>query len=228
MPHSNKTNSSPALLQTFAPGRNGYFSRRAFLRLGALASAAAVLKAAPGYSDLMDATQASGSDLVEDTLNGLVAFVVPGGDAYSIAQGQSSAEPGGLDAGITPILAETLNQSTPYVPAFSATVAAILNQLALAVHPPPGGSFPSPFAGLSFAEKAVVFQIMDATPELKPLSGLLPGIVAFLVYSEGDAFDSSTRSLTGQPVGWTISNYEGAADGRDALLGYFENRRKAE
>ena len=39
-----------------------------------------------------DATAAP--DLVVDTFNGLVAFVVPGPDAYSVAQGESTTEPG--------------------------------------------------------------------------------------------------------------------------------------
>jgi hypothetical protein len=34
-----------------------------------------------------------------------------------------------------------------------------------------------------------------------------------------------TRTLTQQPVGWTISNYSGTADGRDEFRGYLGHRR---
>ena len=69
---------------------------------------------------------------------------------------------------------------------------------------------------------------MDATDELKLLAGLLPVLAAFLIYSEGGAYDPETRSLTAQPVGWQISNYQGVSDGRDEFKGYFANRRTAQ
>ena len=112
------------------------------------------------------------------------------------------------------------------MPQFSATVAAILNNIALVVNPSPPGTFLSPFACLSFAEKAAVFQIMDGTESLKPLAGVLPPFVAFFCYSEAAVFDPVTRSLTGDPIAWHLSNYQGVADGRNELLGYFENRRR--
>jgi hypothetical protein len=42
---------------------------------------------------------------------------------------------------------------------------------------------------------------------------------------DAGAFDPVTRTLTQQPVGWTISNYSGTADGRDEFRGYLGHRR---
>ena len=172
--------------------------------------------------------RAAGPDLVHDALNGLLAFIVPGPDTYSVAQGVSTVEPGGVDAGVAEVLIRTLDLTVPFVPQFSATVVAILEGLAGAVHPSAPGPFASAFARLSFAEKAAVFQIMDSTASLASLGGVLPAFVAYLCYSDAGAFDLTTRRLTGQPVGWTISHYSGVADGRDELRGYLGHRRSAE
>jgi hypothetical protein len=204
-------------------------SRRGFLGNVALLAAAAALVRA---TDLLtsrgwvQAAETATPDLLHDTFNGLLAFIVPGPDDYSVAQGVSTVELGGVDLGVTDILIATLDETTPFLPQFSATVAAILNSLALVVNPSPGGTFLSPFACLSFAEKAAVFQIMDGTDSLKPLAGVLPAFVAFFCYSEAAAFDPVTRSLTGEPIAWQLSSYQGVADGRNEFLGYFENRRK--
>ena len=66
------------------------------------------------------------TDVVRDTLNGLLAFVVPGPDAYSVAQGSSDDDPGGVEAGVMDVLIRTLDLSAPFLPHFSATVAGIL------------------------------------------------------------------------------------------------------
>ena len=153
-----------------------------------------------------------------------MAFVVPGHDPYSIAQGVSTEEPGGVDAGATDALIATIDGSTPFVPSFSAVVATILNNLAQAVHPGVTGAFGSPFANLSHAEKAAVFQVMDNHDAFKVLAGVLPGFVAFFVYSEAGTFDPATRSLSGTPLGWKLSNYEGVSDGRDEFRGYLHGR----
>lgn len=171
--------------------------------------------------------QAAEVDVTRDTLNGLLAFVVPGTDVYSQAQGVSTSDAGGVDAGATGALIATIDGSTPFVPGFSAVVATILNDLAQAVHPGVTGQFGSPFANLSYPEKAAVFQIMDATDALKVLGGILPAFVAFFVYSDAGTFDPATRSLVGRPLGWQLSNYQGTADGRDEFLGYFNHTHNA-
>lgn len=202
--------------------------RRGFLQATGLAAAAsALLRGGPFIAALTQSAHAAGLDLVHESLNGLIAFVVPGPDAYSVAQGMSTVEPGGVDAGVLEVLIRTLDATAPFVPQFSATVVAVLEGLAAAVHPAPPGTFASVFARLSFAEKAFVFQIMDGTASLASLGGVLPAFVAYLCYSDAGAFDPATRQLTGQPVGWTISNYSGTADGRDELRGYLGQRRSA-
>ncbi len=198
-------------------------SRRRFLGNAlTVAATSALLQAQPfvkmrGWLDVAQAAP----DITHDTVNGLFAFVLPGSDAYSVAQGMSTADEGGVDAGATEVFIRTIDESTPFVPSFSTQVAAILNGLALSVNPGGGGMLVSPFANLSFAQKAEVFQIMDATPALELFGGLLPLFVAFFCYAEAGAFDPTTRSLTGEPLGWTLSHYTGVADGRDELLGYF-------
>jgi len=202
--------------------------RRTFLQSGLFAAAAALVRSSPIFDSWIEAAQAASVDLVHDTLNGLQAFVVPGPDVYSVGQGVSTVQPGGVDANVTEVLIESLDLSAPYLPNFSATVAAILNNLAQAVNPAAAGVFLSPFARLSFPEKVAVFQIMDGNAALSPLAGILLAAVAYICYSEAGVFDRNTRSLTGQPVGWTISSYAGAADGRDEFKGYFENRRSVD
>ena len=205
-------------------------SRRTFLRAAGMLTAAMAVVNAPGLiSDRwIQAAQASTSDLVRDTLNGLVAFIVPGPDVYSLQQGVSTTEPGGIDAGVIDDLIEALDLSAPFVPQFSATVAAILNDMAQQVRPSASGAFPSAFARLTFPDKVTVFAIMESIDPLKGLAGVLPAVVAFLAYSEAGVFDPQTRKLKGRPVGWTLSNYEGVADGRNDFKGYFQNRRKAD
>lgn len=204
-------------------------SRRAFLgQAGQLAAALALIQASGILSERgwLEPAYAAQPDTVRDTLNGLIAFIVPGPDPYSVAQGVSTPEPGGIDAGIIDILIATLDQVTVPPPPFatvSEAVAAILNGTAQAVNPAVDG-----FAQLTFPEKVFVFQFLESDPTLAPIAGALPFFVAFLAYSEAGVFDPGTRTLTGQPVGWTLSGYEGVADGRDEFIGYFENRKKVD
>jgi hypothetical protein len=203
-------------------------TRRSFLGHALLASASSALISAGGFLGakgwLSDA-QAAAAGATVDTFNGLLAFVVPGSDAYSTAQGISTPEPGGVSVGATNVLIATFDEATPFIPSFSAQVAAILNGLALAVNPSASGPFLAPFANLSFAAKVAVFQIMDGTTALQPLAGILPPFVAFFAYSEAGAFDPVTRTLTGPPLGWSLSQYQGVADGRAEFLGYFRDDR---
>src|SRR3954451_11008232 len=107
-------------------------SRRGFLgNAFAAAATAALLQAQPFVTarGWLDAAHAA-PDLIHDTVNGLLAFVLPGSDAWSIAQGVSTADPGGVDAGATDVFIATIDESTPFVPSFSTQVAAILNGIA--------------------------------------------------------------------------------------------------
>jgi hypothetical protein len=214
---------------TTPPPETSGVSRRTFVNSALFASAATALVQGRGFlarRGWLEAAEASPPDLVRDTIKGLFAFVVPGSDAYSIAQGMTTAEPGGVASGAVDLFMATLDATTPFVPTFSKTVAEVLNGLAQAVHPAAAGAFGSPFARLSFAEKAAVFQIMDADESLAVLGGVLPAFVAYFCYSEAGAFDPVERKLTRQPLGWQLSHYTGVSDGRDEFLGYFDGRRR--
>lgn len=202
------------------------FSRRNFMRSGLFTGAALALLNSP-WAPLMKTAEGAALDLLHDTFNGLLAFIVPGPDAYSQAQAVTSPTPGGVDANVLEALIGTLDLSVAFLPQFSATVATILNNLAQLVNPSALAPFGSLFANLKYPEKVAVLQIMDSTDALKSLSGVLPLFVAALCYSDAGTFDPGTRTLTGTPVGWLISNYSGVSDGRDEFQGYFANIRNA-
>src|SRR4051794_22316902 len=141
------------------------FPRRTFVRrAGVFGAALATLDLAALLDShgLLPAAQAQSLDLTADTLSGLIAFVAPGDDPYSVAQGERAGGPGGIAAGAVQALIEGLDE---YVPAdtvggsttlpASGGVATLLNHYAERVNPAAtGGGFASPFARLSFAEKA--------------------------------------------------------------------------
>jgi hypothetical protein len=204
-------------------------SRSAFIARALKATgAAAVLPGVLIRTGLAGAA-ATGGGLVVETLNGLAAFVVPGPDEYSTTQGESTSEPGGVAAHAGEALAGGLELVQP---GLSAQVATLLNGLTVAVYQGAGtGAFSAPFANAPFAVKGKVFEILEGAPQfeqLRSLAGVLPGLVAFLAYSEVGVFDPSSRTLVGTPVGWTISSYGGVADGHAELIGYFENRRRVD
>jgi len=219
-------------------------SRRSFLHRAGLVGAAAALAQVPALLDargLLAAAAAQSPDLTEDTLNGLVAFVLPGSDPYSVAQGQSFNGPGGLAANTVPVLIKTLDNVVPAatfvgpnaaVPV-SGGVATLLNSYAGRVNPAAtNGGFPSNFSRLSFAEKAKVFELWEQEPsgdgtEMRFLAGILPGVVTLLALSEAGVFDPSTRQPSSRPVGWDISGYGGPAEGHAELKGYYRGLRSA-
>jgi hypothetical protein len=211
-------------------------SRRVLLERAGLAGAAAMLAQLPGFlsgKGWLEDALAQSSDVTRDTLNGLVAFAVPGPDPYSVAQGQSTPEPGGIEAGTTDLLIELLDRfvdlRTTNLPS-SGGVAQLLNGYALQVNPgAAGGAFASPFARLKFDEKVEVFRRFEQETEgseLRFVSGILIGAVAFLAFTEGGVLNRDTRELTKTPVGWTLSQYDGVAEGRRELVGYWKGRRK--
>lgn len=67
-----------------------------------------------GRSDpVLDALSPLLQQVARDTIGGLVAFVVPGPDAYSRAQGVTTPEPGGIDAKGTDFLLDALDDFFP-------------------------------------------------------------------------------------------------------------------
>lgn len=202
----------------------GPISRRSFFGNALLASAAVAIASSQDFllsKGWITRADAAVPDLLEDTFNGLMAFVVPGTDPFSYAQGVSSPDPGALAADIYEILVASLDATTPFVPGFSGQVAAILNGVSFAINSSPSGPFISQFANLSFAEKAGVFQVMDATPQLAGLASILPIFVAFYFYSEAGVLDAGSGELTGVPLGWQQSSYQGVSDGRAEMRGYY-------
>jgi hypothetical protein len=98
------------------------FGRRDFLvRVGVVGAALALAdRMVFSGTALADATELSASQLAPifdalatDTINGLVAFVVPGPDAYSVAQGVSDKAPGGMDADGTAFMLNALDNFYP-------------------------------------------------------------------------------------------------------------------
>ncbi len=224
-------------------GGDGGFQRRAFLA-GAggltLSAALAALPAGLAKRGWIDEAAAAEPDLTRDTINGLVAFITPGDDEYSVAQGVSTKGPGGIAAGATGPIIETLDRAVPAplvggstgatLPA-SGGVAQLLNNYATQVNPAASrGGFISPFARLSFEEKGEVFRRFESDPAwegsaIRNLSGLLPAFPAFITFSEAPVFEDGT--LTEEPLGWRITGYGGRSDGWDELKGYYGGRRRA-
>ena len=217
-------------------------SRRELLQRGALAGLAAALAELPGLlgaGGLSGVADAQSADLTVDTFNGLMAFLAPGNDEYSKRQGQSTSRPGGVGANAVGTFIQDLDG---FVPAFvfggvgttvpaSRGVASMLNGYATQINPVAIGPFPSPFARLSFSEKARVFQRMESdlegqSTELAFVAGILPGFATFVTFSEAGAFNPSTGRLTGRPVGWQLTNYEGPSDGWPEFRGYYQGRRR--
>jgi len=201
-------------------------TRRSFIVQ--LSAAVAAIQGTSFLADVRraDRVGALGPQAVGDALNGLLAFIVPGSDSFSIAQGVSTANPGGVDAGGLDVLIEALDLAGPPPPPFTETstaVASILDQFATIVR----GNPTVGFADLTFAEKMAVFQALEAIPQLAPLAGVLPALTGFIAVSEAGVFDPATRTVTSRPVGWELTGYQGVADGRDEFVGYYQNRRKA-
>src|SRR3954471_22605517 len=145
----------------------------------------------------------------------------------------------------------SLTQSDAAVP-LSLVIALMLNFLATQVNPASiSGPIPtSPFANLSFKDKAAAFEALEATdsnllatldanaPEplkdslsglLKFVGGALQEFGAYLSYGEWGVFDPQTKTVSKRPVGWDLTSYMPGrttpADGWDEFLGYFQGRQ---
>ncbi|HET7503955.1 MAG TPA: hypothetical protein VFK02_23195 [Kofleriaceae bacterium] len=294
-------------------------SRRSFLaRIGVLGASTVLLPQCAGpeatgtaESELtLDAVVALLrpvlAELSRDTLNGFLAFIVPGRDAYSTAQGTPRGEPGGIEAGGTDFFIANLDRFLPFPdeiirPAASALVTALhdlplpitgnllgllggilgpprvtiglvddavqfivannataplslpvsllLNYVATVVDPLAlSGAFLSPFARLSFGQKAHALEMLetsqaglvslldDHVPQplkssvsglLRFLGGALHEFAAFGSFGESPRFDPISRSLNGRPVGWQLTGFlpdDETGDGWDGLLGYYQGR----
>jgi hypothetical protein len=293
-------------------------SRRTFLaRIGVLGATATLLPSCfrpdatgeelseLGLGPLVGLLRPVLGQLARDTLNGFVAFSLPGQDAYSRAQGTPRGEPGGIEAGGTDFLIQNLDRFLPLPdtivrPAAAALVtglrdlplpiagnlifgllgpsivtiglvddavqfiiendsdaplslpvALLLNYVATLTSPASlHGAFLSPFARLSFADKARAMAMIEVgqsqlialldTRVPQPLQGSVSGLLQFLggalhefaafgSFGESPRYNPATRSLTGRPVGWQLTGFlpdNQTGDGWDDLLGYYQDRRE--
>ncbi len=144
-----------------------------------------------------------------------------------------------------------LTQSDAAVP-LSLVIALMLNFLATQVNPASiaGPIATSPFANLSFKDKAKALEALEATdsdlvatldanaPEplkaslsglLKFVGGALQEFGTYLSYGEWGVYDPATKTVSQRPVGWDLTSYMPGrttpADGWDEFLGYFQGRQ---
>jgi hypothetical protein len=132
----------------------------------------------------------------------------------------------------------------------SLVIAMTLNLVATQVNPASlHGAFVSPFSRLSWADKGKAMSLIEGTDSdlvqaldvnlpqplhqslsgvLKFVGGALIEFSAFGAFSEYGVFNKQTKTLTGKPVGWTISGYGGIAEGWDDFKGYYQGRKKVE
>jgi hypothetical protein len=208
-------------------GEPSFVSRRDFVARSGLVGLAVMFAPLPQVARSRGwvAGEAADPNVVHESLDGLAAYVVPGNDPYSLAQGISASGPGAVAARATDGFIEVVDAIAPVTAAGnSATVAGVLNALATQLNTQnPTSGFRSPFAGLSFGRKRAVFASLERDPAeaFRYLAAVAPALIALLTYSEYGVLDRRTHRLRGTPVGWRISNYGGVADGHDELRGYY-------
>ncbi|MEY2425222.1 MAG: hypothetical protein QOI61_794 [Actinomycetota bacterium] len=282
---------------------DGSLDRRQFLaRVGALGAAAALFgpasfKISAAHAQVSQAGAVL-QELARDTFTGLSAFVVPGNDPYSIAQGVTADGPGGVAARNPEFLLSSADFFVPLPDGFARSVVSALrtgsegfpippallgvpltlarqiddeivsllanddaiplslvfamsmNFFATRVNPAAvNGNFVSPFARLSWPEKAQAWQLFEqADPDLvvlidselpEPQTETVSGVLRFAAgallefagfgtYGEYSHFDRDKRVLTGVPVGHAISKYTPAAAGWPEFKGYWKGRKEAD
>lgn len=219
-------------------------SRRTFL--GGVASGAFAASLGGALGALIADTPAGAavvSTVGTEALTGLLAYAVPGNDAYSRQQGVWVNAPGAADPSqrLTRVLAGTLdaapNISIPGVAVTlpgGAAIAAWIDLTALAVSPPSRpGPFGSPFANLSWERKARVLKSMETNRAYRgtPLcwvANQLSLLAAFTAFGEGGVRVGRTSQLTAEPVGWQITGWTGPRNGAPERRGYYRGRTAAE
>jgi hypothetical protein len=140
-------------------------------------------------------------------------------------------------------------QSDEAIP-LSFPIAGLLNLMATQVNPlAVNGAHLSPFARLTYAEKAKAFELIEKTdsdlvelldvhfPEplkasvsglLKFVGGALIEFATFGAYGEFAVYDRASRTLKGRPVGWDLTGYQpdGPVEGWDDFIGYYQGRQE--
>jgi hypothetical protein len=202
------------------------------------------------------ALDAKATDFMIEALDNFVPF--PQELARPVATALSTGLSGlGIElplelGGILPIALGTLDDALAELLAsqdtipLSLAIALLLNRVATQVNPlAVRGVFLSPFARLSFADKARAFALLEGpdadlvqlldTELPEPLHESVSGILRFVggallefpafgSYSEWAVFDPATKTLRSTPVGWQLTGYGGVSDGWDEFLGYYQDR----
>jgi hypothetical protein len=187
----------------------GELSRESILEragLLGLSTAFAELPAMLEQRDLAGAARRISPVQTKDTLAALVAYVLPGDDAYSLAQGVSHPAAGGVEAGTVPMLRDALDH---FAPNAAAGISVLLNDYARQVDPDSGRRrFPrTPFARLAHAHKSEVFRRFQTDPGLEGtqlgfVAGILPGFVAFIAFSKAGVYAPGQRAVARRAGGW--------------------------
>lgn len=208
-------------------------SRRALL----FGTPAAVMVAAIAAGDPASAAAAAATtdESVNAAFNGLASYVLPGDDAYSRRQGRTRPGPGGVAAGTAGHLYDC------YQHAFAAAIntrygvnlpapqliSAVIDAFTRTRYPVESiGPLKHPFANLKHAQKAQVLADLDEERLLRRLPigfgfNTIITLTGLGCYSEYGVFDQRTRTLTGRPVGWALSNHAGVSDGWPEFIGYW-------
>jgi hypothetical protein len=202
------------------------------------------------------AMEAKATDFLLDALDNFVPFpdqiAKPIGAALATGLADSGIALPGLE--LLPVQLGTLDKALRTLLENDATlplslpIASMLNLLATKVNPlAVNGIFLSPFARLTYAEKAAVFELIETpVPDLvalldaqfpEPLKESVSGLLKFVggaliefatfgAYGEYAVFDERTRTLTGRPVGWRLTGYQphGPVEGWDEFIGYYQAR----
>jgi len=202
------------------------------------------------------ALEAGATDFMINALDHFVPFpdaiAQPVGAALVTGLADSGIALPGLD--LLPVELRSLDQAlAAYLQSDAALplsfpIAGLLNLMATQVNPlAVNGPHLSPFARLTYAEKAAAFELIEKTdsdlvalldvqfPE--PLKGSVSGLLKFVggaliefatfgAYSEYGVFDPDTRTLRKRPVAWTLSGYQpnGPVEGWDDFIGYYQGR----
>ncbi|TDW23915.1 hypothetical protein [Kribbella kalugense] len=204
------------------------------------------------------AIEAGATDFIINSLDNFVPFpdelAQPIGAALVTGLADSGIELPGLD--VLPVQLHSLDkalaaylESDEALP-LSFPIAGLLNLMATQVNPlAVNGPHLSPFARLSYAEKAQAFELIEKTdadlvalldvhfPEplkdsvsglLKFVGGALIEFATFGAYGESAVYDKVRRTLRKRPVGWTATGYQpdGPVEGWDDFIGYYQGRQE--
>jgi hypothetical protein len=204
------------------------------------------------------AIEAGATDFIINSLDNFVPFpdelAQPIGAALVTGLADSDIDLPGLD--VLPVQLHTLDkalaaylESDEALP-LSFPIAGLLNLMATQVNPlAVNGPHLSPFARLSYAEKAQAFELIEKTdadlvalldvqfPEplkesvsglLKFVGGALIEFATFGAYGESAVYDKVSRTLRTRPVGWATTGYQphGPVEGWDDFIGYYQGRQE--